>query len=188
MKKKGLVLMTVLFCMASLMVAMAYTSAEVETGYTIRVVNTEEALLALIPNDQDKDGTAFMNKDGNLELDFGRIGNEGHFSGLQPGSIYEWEGLVSVQNNSQNKIKVDLTVDGPAADYLTVTAGKGNNSNKGNNGNNGNNKGNQNNGWQIKNLELNPNDKLPLNFKIVLPQNVKVGQNFTGDIVVSATV
>jgi peroxiredoxin family protein len=166
MKKKGLVLVIALLCMASLMAAMAYTSAEVKAGYTVRVVNTNEALLALIPNDKDADGTAYVDGNGNLVLDFGRIGNEGNFSGLQPGSTYEWQELVTLKNNSQNKIQVNLTVDGEATEYLTITDSK----NK-----------------QVKNLMMNQNDKEPLNFKIELPDSVKAGDNLTGKIIVSAT-
>ncbi|HHY06473.1 MAG TPA: hypothetical protein GX532_05800 [Clostridia bacterium] len=165
MKKKGLVLVIALLCMASLMAAMAYTSAEVQAGYTVSVVNTDKALLALIPN-TDKDGTAYIDKDGNLVLDFGRIGNEGNLSGLQPGSTYEWRGLVDVQNNSQNKIEVDLSVDGAATECLTIIDDKGH---------------------QVKNLKLNGNNKTTIGFRVAVPAKAQAGQNLTGNIVVSAT-
>ena len=167
MKRKSLVLIVLLLCLASMMAAMAYTSAEVKTGYTVRVVNDDEALLALIPNGGDADGTAYINASGDLVLDFGRVGNNGNFSGLQPGSTYKWDGLVRLKNNSQNKIKVNVSVDGVAAQYLTIVDSKGK---------------------EVKNLNVNANNSEALSFEISLPKAMSAGTPLTGNIVVSASV
>lgn len=167
MKRKSLVLVVLLLCLASMMAAMAYTSAEVTAGYTVRVVNADEALLALIPNAADADGTAYINTSGDLVLDFGRVGNNGDFSGLQPGSTYKWDGLVSLQNNSQNKIKVNVSVDGVAAEYLTISDSKGN---------------------QVKNLNVNANNSEALSFEVSVPKAVPAGLPLMGNIVISASL
>ncbi|MDD2433017.1 MAG: hypothetical protein PHX01_04865 [Clostridia bacterium] len=174
MRKKSLLMVSVLLCLASLMVAMAYTSAEVQAGYTVNVVASDKALLALIPNDEaNADGTADI-VDGNLVLNFGQVGDG--TCGLQPGGTYIWSDLVQVKNNSQNKILVTFEVvesNGDKADYLTVVKYKNKN-------------------WheEIEELELKGKgkngDEEFIGFEIKVPVNAEVGQVLQGKIIVTA--
>jgi hypothetical protein len=171
MKKKSLILVLVLLCLSSLMVAMAYTSAEVQAGYTVKVAASDKALLALAPHD-NSEKIAYIDDRGNLMLDFGKVGNDNH--GLQPGSTYKWSNLVDVINNSTDPVTVNLEVTGGLTDNLIITDKPGNN------------------GREIKNTVLRPgngnNNKLALTFTVTVPGNAGIGTDLTGSIIVTAEV
>jgi hypothetical protein len=159
MKKKSLVLVIALLCMASLLAAMAYTSAEVKASYTVKVVASDKALLALVPS-ADADGTVAVDDKGNLVLDFGKSGSKN--TGLQPGSKYVWKDLVTVKNNSDNNIKV--TVANPEGGHLAITSGNS----------------------AVKNTKIKGGKTLPLTFTVTVPAGAEL-KSATGNIVVSAT-
>jgi hypothetical protein len=167
MKKKSLILVLVLLCMASLMVAMAYASAEVQAGYTVKVAASDKALLALAPH-ANNGKIAYIDKQGNLVLDFGRVGDDQF--GLQPGSTYKWSNLVDVTNNSADTVTVNLEVSGDLARNLTITDNPGNN------------------GQEIKNTVLAPgwNNRLMLTFIVTIPENAEIGTDLIGSIIVTA--
>ncbi|MDD2235270.1 MAG: hypothetical protein PHS83_05755 [Clostridia bacterium] len=167
MKKKSLILVLVLLGLSSLMVAMAYTSAEVQAGYTVKVADADKALLALAPHD-NSGKIAYIDDRGNLMLDFGKVGDKDY--GLQPGSTYKWSNLVDVINNSTDTVTVNLEVTGGLTDNLIITDKPGNN------------------GRKIKNTELAPgrNNRLMLTFTVSVPENAGIGTDLTGSIVVTA--
>ena len=175
MKKKGLVMVLVLLCLASLLVAMAYTSAEVKAGYTIDVVNTNEALLALVPNSLNSDSSgaaetdknAYVDDKGNLVLYFGRISSGGSKYGLQPGSTYIWKDLVIVKNHSLNKIKVNLVVEAEAS-YVSVTDANGS--------------------PITADTLIDHHGTLSLTFKVTVPDAAVKGTTQTGKVIVKAEV
>lgn len=125
--KKGLLLVIVLLCVASLMAAMAYTSATVTNASTVTVTNTNTALLALIPQLNtvigNKDGTASVDANGKLFFNFSKGFGAADF-GLQRSSTYEWDGLFTAKNNSLEtislKVKQDALITGVT---LSIRAG-----------------------------------------------------------------
>jgi len=147
MRKKSLLMVSVLLCLASLMVAMAYTSAEVQAGYTVNVVASDKALLALIPND-DADGTAEI-KEGRLELSFGAI---------QPDSIYFWKDLVTVKNNSKGAVEVKFAVkvDEGEESYVAITDAEGK---------------------AIEDIELAGEGTQDISFKVTVPEGANSGDS-----------
>lgn len=147
MKKKSLALVIMLLGMASFLVAMAYTSAEAKAGYTLSVTNTDEALLALIPN-EDADGTAEI-KEGRLELSFGAI---------QPDSIYFWKDLVTVKNNSKGAVEVKFAVkvDEGEESYVAITDAEGK---------------------AIEDIELAGEGTQDISFKVTVPEGANSGDS-----------
>ena len=103
--KKSLLIVIALLAMASLMAAMALTSATVTNAATIKIVNTQDALVALKPGTGtgNNENTARI-VDGNLVFEFGR-GKNGAMYGLQKNSEYVWESLFIVTNHSETPIK-----------------------------------------------------------------------------------
>ena len=93
------------------MAAMAYSKAEVTNALSLSVVNTNDALLAIRPND----GVGYADKvavvkNGKLALNFA-VGNGENMFGFQPGAEYTFEDLFFVKNNSSDKIKMGLRFD-----------------------------------------------------------------------------
>ncbi|MDD4146609.1 MAG: hypothetical protein PHS83_05920 [Clostridia bacterium] len=167
MKKKGLALVVVLLCMASLLAAMAYSSAEVKAGYTIKVAKSDEALLALSFNENAAAGDCShsIGTDGNLKITFGKVDGE-TITGLQSGSTYRWKGLVTLTNKSTKPIKV--TVTDSVGGRLVIR---------------------DSNGAAVSKKEIAANGTLPLTFKVTVPAGAEPGEgnDLTGDIVVIAT-
>lgn len=109
--KKSLMLVVALLAMASLMAAMAFTSASVTSLASFSVVNTDDALLALMPGEHQAarlESVAGQPK--TLVIDWDKGLNGGEF-GIQPNSEYEWEDLFLVKNNSEHKIDVEVYLD-----------------------------------------------------------------------------
>lgn len=99
--KKGILLVAVLFAVAGLMGAFAYTSATVSSPAKAEITSTNAALLALIPNEEYSQFVS-VNK-GKLNLDF-----TGGDYGFQPGSSYTFENLFTIKNNLDAPIKVGM--------------------------------------------------------------------------------
>lgn len=133
--KKGLLMVIVLLSMASFMAAMAYSSATITNAAKLKVVNTNDALLALENTASWSSTVGFKDKtvkivNGELFFQFGNgVNNSGgeQFHGLQPNSTYEWNYLFTVKNKSAETINVKISLDGPLAQYITlgVTRGEG---------------------------------------------------------------
>lgn len=123
MKKRSLLIVVALLCMASLMAAMAYSSATVTNAADLTIANTTQSLLKLEAEDLAtigmKDGNAYVSS-GNLVFDFDK-GKNGQF-GLQRNSEYEWfykgtsklnsRGLFNVTNNTSEDLKVNIKAIG----------------------------------------------------------------------------
>lgn len=120
MRKYGALLLVVVLAITGLAAAAAYNTATVESSMTLKVVSTEQALLALVPHDGvgNKDNTARVDdENGTLSIELGRSGltHSGRSpqpaTGLQPNSEYVWDDMFDVVNNSNETIKVDIAVD-----------------------------------------------------------------------------
>ncbi|MGI6113832.1 MAG: hypothetical protein ACOYEJ_06890 [Mahellales bacterium] len=119
--KKGLILVVVLLCVASLMAAMAYSTATVTNPASMSIVNTSKALLRLEAQNRydNLDKNAYI-EDGELKFNFAK-GKDGGLFGVQKNSVYEWNRLFRVQNNSNSNIKFTITCDNADLQkYLTV--------------------------------------------------------------------
>lgn len=101
MKRRSLLIVVALLCMASLMAAMAFTSAMVSNSMTFAVVATDEAKLAMLENPKHH-GVADIIDD-KMVLDFS--------PGMQPGSTYNYDDLFYVKNNTDKDILVGLRFD-----------------------------------------------------------------------------
>ncbi|HHY81609.1 MAG TPA: hypothetical protein GX505_02890 [Clostridiales bacterium] len=109
--KKSLLVVVVLLCVASMMAAMAYTTAHVKSMTTVKLTNTDEALLALVANPAHQASGYHAVTARILKLDLNK-GFEGKKFGIQPFSVYSWNELFKVKNNSENKVEVTITIDG----------------------------------------------------------------------------
>lgn len=108
--RKGLMLVVVLLAVASMMAAMAYTSATVRSDMSVTIADTDSSLLALIKGDHNATtyvavGHKSLAKVLNIDLSKGY--DNGAF-GLQADSIYTWEDLFKVKNNSENAVNVTI--------------------------------------------------------------------------------
>lgn len=124
MRKKSLLMLVVLLAVAGLMASMAFTDGYVHsTGY-VRVNTSDASLLSIIPADTNlvgyKDVTAKIEA-GAVLFQFGKSGLGG-FPGMQPGSRYSWDALISLHNKSLDNIEYHFGINpGPLADCLTIT-------------------------------------------------------------------
>lgn len=130
MKRRSLLIVVALLCMASLMAAMAYTSATVTSAADLKITSTNSALLTLEPNANwnwgsnmagTKDGTAQI-INGELYFNIGK-GVLGGMKGLQPNSVYEWNSLFTLRNMSAETLKVTVSADDTIAPYITFGLG-----------------------------------------------------------------
>lgn len=180
--KKGLFLVVMLLAVSCLMAVAAYNTAIVTSDQTLKVVNTDKALLALIPQPANqvgnKDVTSTVDANGCLDINFGTSGiNKNGFPGLQPNSMYEWDKLVTIWNKSAETLDVTVDLSGGAEQYLTI---KGYNS-----GHN----------WfdnipvytegTSHTFTLGPDSSIPLTFTVNLPEDAGHG-TFDGTMVVEA--
>ncbi|MCR3923220.1 MAG: hypothetical protein NUK65_12020, partial [Firmicutes bacterium] len=110
MRKVGILVLVCLLLATGIMAAMAYTKAEVTNPMALTIKNTNESLLAIVPNTGvgHADATAVTDS-GKLVLNFA-AGNGGNF-GFQPGSQYTFKDLFFVKNNSSDTIKMGLRFD-----------------------------------------------------------------------------
>ncbi len=107
MRKVGIIVIVALLAISGIMAVMAYTSAMVSSPTGLVIVNTDEALLALIPNEGVGylDETASVN--GRLVLNFA-AGLDGDDFGFQPNASYTFSDLFFVKNNSNDYIKMGM--------------------------------------------------------------------------------
>lgn len=180
--RKSVILVVVLFAVASLMGAFAYNQAVVESDQTLKVVATNQALLALKPGDGvgNKDKTAYVDSDGILKIDFGRGLGENGFHGLQPGSTYTWNKLISIQNKSAETVEVTLNLENGVAISTVAIA---------------NVEGTSNNNWfsgmevwsndNATAFDLGPNCTIDLQFEVEIPRDAQLG-TFAGTMTVDA--
>ncbi len=131
--RKSLMLVVVLLAIASLMGAMAYNTATVTNAGTLKVKNTNQSLLALMPCDGigNKDLSADI-VDGDLVFDFSK-GMNGNSYGLQRNSTYVWDvtmghgsGLFKLQQKSEDAVEVSVKVENVPEEvkvYLKPTSG-----------------------------------------------------------------
>lgn len=127
--KKSLLTVAFLLATSSMMAAMSYNQATVESAAELKVVNTNKALLSLETRATwdwenpagNKDKTSDI-KDGQMFIDFGK-GLEGNF-GLQPNSEYQWNPLFVVRNKSAETIKATISAEGDYAQYITFGLAK----------------------------------------------------------------
>ncbi|MDF2538656.1 MAG: hypothetical protein K0S76_1677 [Herbinix sp.] len=108
--KKSFLVVVALLCMASLMAAMAYTKATVTSAGSFKISNTDTALLALTAGNHGAAGYNQTNKavSGKLVINWAK-GNNGEF-GMQHGSVYTWDSLFTVTNNSENTVNVTISI------------------------------------------------------------------------------
>ena len=114
MKRKVLLVVALMLALSVTMAAMAYNAASVESFATLKIANSNEALLAIMPCTDvlgNKDKTIALKQngangmhDGIIEFAFGR-GQGGAMFGLQPGSYYRWDKLFIVKNNSEETVE-----------------------------------------------------------------------------------
>jgi len=111
--KKSLFIVVALLAVSAILAASAYTSAQVDSPASFTITNTDEALLALSPN--PKHNAAFLDNPGEgisqqLVINWSK-GYDNKEFGIQKGSIYQWDDLFKVTNNSENKINVTITLE-----------------------------------------------------------------------------
>ncbi|HHU62780.1 MAG TPA: hypothetical protein GXZ32_00980 [Clostridiales bacterium] len=111
--KKSLVLVVVLLCVAGLMAAMAYTNAYVANDASMTIVDTTDGSLELgtVGGKGNEDLTARIDENGNLVFNFAK-GNLGKDFGFQRNSIYGWERLFYVKNNSSEPVWYTIENEG----------------------------------------------------------------------------
>jgi hypothetical protein len=109
MKRKSILLVVTLLCMASLMAAMAYTSAIVTNGASFIVSNTDDALLAIKAGNHAAAGYTTGSTANELVINWAK-GKDGAEFGVQSGSVYTWEDLFNVKNNSEKTVEVSVYV------------------------------------------------------------------------------
>ncbi len=105
--KKSLLVVVALLCMASLMAAMAFSTASVSNAMTVKLANTQDALLALSASEYHNAATTDHITADMLNINLNK-GKDGVEYGIQPHSTYEWDDLFNIKNNSEND--VDVTV------------------------------------------------------------------------------
>ena len=108
--KKSLLVVIALLAMASLMAAMAFTSASLRNTAAFTVKNTNEALLAIEAGNHNAAGYSTNGRTSNhLVIDWAK-GFENESFGVQKGSLYIWEKLFKVTNNSENSVLVKIKI------------------------------------------------------------------------------
>jgi hypothetical protein len=121
--KRGLVVVIALLAVASIMAAMAYTSATVTSDASLNMVSTNSALLALTPSDFHN-AAYYGSHPSNartLVLDLDKGYNNNDF-GVQPSSKYLWDDLFNVKNNSENDVRVKVKLDPNCGGRVNVYA------------------------------------------------------------------
>ncbi|MGI6486371.1 MAG: hypothetical protein GX759_05500 [Thermoanaerobacterales bacterium] len=126
--KKGLLVVIALLAVASIMAAMAYTSARVTNPATMAIVNSGKAFLRIYPSfTQNNPGTSykdvnvFIDEDGRFKFDFTKGAWGAGSVGFQPGSRYEFEDLFCIYNGSKDTVRYWLENDG--IEYISIKAG-----------------------------------------------------------------
>jgi hypothetical protein len=172
MRKVGIVVIVAVLAVAGVMAALAYSSATVENDFSLAVVTTNDALLALEPGNHN---AAYITDGGELAIDLSRGLNNEKF-GLNKRSEYKWSELFAVKNNSENAVGVVIDLDGfewiPGLKVFARVSGSG--------------------GWkeisaglQRLTFNLNSGEEQYIDVKVVVPRGVHRNTYF-GTLVVSA--
>ncbi|WP_432357071.1 DUF1102 domain-containing protein [Sporosarcina sp. UB5] len=114
--KKGLFMVVFLLAISSVMAAMSFSSAAVNNDMSVSLVDTQEALLALAPSKVHY--AAFTTRENagkphnlTIDLDKGFGSNDRNSNkayGVQPNSVYTWDDLFEVKNNSEYDVNVSI--------------------------------------------------------------------------------
>jgi hypothetical protein len=114
--RKVTVLLIMLFIVITCVTAaLCYSAAVVQSPAVLKVVSTNEALLALIPAEELEETGSFCTIDGGV-LYFNFSGGEG----LTTGSSWEWPHFFTVQNNSAENIK--FTIENNGIPFINLKA------------------------------------------------------------------
>lgn len=177
-----------LLALAGITAAMAYTNAMVTNPATLAVVNTNNALLSLEPDTGpgNADANAYLNANGELEFDFRKgLAKYGDL-GFQGNSVYEWERLFWIHNNSSEVVNVSIESDLPYIEIGFEEYAPGTES--------------KNQWWHWDSgktffsdgnvQSFGPNTKAPILVRFSVPEGAKSSQAwpFEGSIVVNASV
>jgi hypothetical protein len=127
MKKKSLLLVVALLALSGLMASMAFTSAWVKDKMTLSVVNTNEALIALEPGNHNAayyvdNAKGIGPVASTLRINLNR-GKDGVEYGMQRNSRYQWDELFKVTNNSENTVKVTVSLDKKGGPEVSMKTG-----------------------------------------------------------------
>jgi hypothetical protein len=112
MRRKGLLLVISLLALATLMAAMSFSSATVQAQANLRITNQSNGLVALLPGQ----GTTSASSD-DLLMDFTEGTSD---KGIQPGSVYVWNNLFTIQNNTTYPISVKISDFGGIRNYVAI--------------------------------------------------------------------
>lgn len=116
--------------LAGLMAAYSYTSATVANAASISVVDTNAALLALMPGSPMGVGSTpdldvpIVEQNGSLVFNFNHGLGGGDF-GMQGNSTYTWMDMFTVRDNSNNAVNVSISdANFPAGVTLLAQSGQ----------------------------------------------------------------
>jgi len=104
--KKGLFSVVFLLAISSVMAAMSFSSAAVTSDMSVSLVDTDKALLALTASDEHNAAYYHDVTAKQLKIDLNK-GNNGSY-GVQPNSVYTWDDLFKVTNNSEHPVTVTI--------------------------------------------------------------------------------
>lgn len=108
--KKSLVMIVGLLATASLMAAMAFSTAQVPNNVQTAIVNTDKALVSIVENENFTD-FAKIGDDGKMNIDFTKGSGNVTDSGFQPGSSYIFNDLFYLKNNITKDIQIGVRFD-----------------------------------------------------------------------------
>ncbi|WP_019413595.1 hypothetical protein [Paenisporosarcina sp. TG20] len=121
--KKSLLSVVFLLATSSAMAAMSFSSASVVSGMDVSLVDTDKALLALEAS-SEHNAAYYANHQSTtnqLYLDLDKGNNGGDF-GVQPNSVYTWDDLFKVTNNSEHEVKVNITTNPTSGGRINLSA------------------------------------------------------------------
>jgi hypothetical protein len=108
--KKGLAAVVLTLSLSSVMAAMSYSSASVTSDMSVKLTNTQDALLALEASQEHNAAYYGSATSDILKLDLSK-GLDNDTFGVQPFSVYEWDDLFKVENNSEHAVDVTIKLD-----------------------------------------------------------------------------
>jgi len=108
--KKSLLSVVFLLATSSAMAAMSYSSASVTSDMSVSMVGTDQALLAL--KESTTHNASFYNSvsANRLELNLNK-GLDNVEYGVQANSVYKWDDLFEVKNNSEHDVNVTIKLN-----------------------------------------------------------------------------
>jgi LEA14-like dessication related protein len=108
--KKGLIAVVATLSLSSVMAAMSYSSASVTSDMSVKLTNTQDSLLALVASEEHNAATTSHITADMLNIDLSKGLNNQSF-GVQPNSVYQWDDLFTVKNNSEHAVDVTVRLD-----------------------------------------------------------------------------